>query len=82
MHTRIKRKRGLTIHLKHYRNSNSMVKINRPKTFNTEESAHACAAKSNLKPEQYSIKPAKRNKKFMIVVKEGKDKESENKKVV
>jgi len=71
MHTRIKRKTGLNTHFRHYRNSNSMTKINRPKTFNTEESAHACAAKQNLKPEQYSIKPAKRNKKFMIVVKEG-----------
>jgi len=51
-----------------------VVKTNGPKTFNTEESAHACAAKQSLSPEQYFLKPAKRNKKFIIVIKEGKDK--------
>jgi len=74
MHTRIKRKIGLNTHFRHYRNSSSVVKTNGPKTFNTEESAHACAAKQNLSPEQYFLKPAKRNKKFIIVIKEGKDK--------
>ena len=59
-----------------------MIKINRPKTFNTKETANKWAAEHNLSPEQYTLKPAKRNKKFMVVVKEGKDKESEDKKVV
>ncbi len=80
MHTRIKRRMGLSTHLKHYRNSNSVIKSSRPKTFNTEESAHTWAAKQNLKPEQYSLKPAKYNKKFMVMVKNGKDKNSEDKK--
>ena len=67
MHTRIKRKRGLTSHLKHNKNSNSMIKINRPKTFKTEEGARSWAEKNKLKHEQYTIEKAKRNKKFMVV---------------
>ncbi|MBU3941430.1 MAG: hypothetical protein KKF74_00795 [Nanoarchaeota archaeon] len=80
MHTRIKRRMGLSTHLKHYKNSHSVIKISRPKTFTTEEGAHTWAAKQNLKPEQYSLKTAKHNKKFMVVVKNGKDKNSEDKK--
>jgi len=67
MHTRIKRRLGLSTHLKHYRNSNSVIKSSRPKTFKTEEGAKAWAEKNKLKTEQYSLKPAKNNKKFIVV---------------
>lgn len=80
IHTRIKRRLGLSTHLRHHRNSYSVIKSSRPKTFTTEESAHTWAAKQNLKPEQYSLKPVKHNKKFMVVVKNGKDKNSADKK--
>ena len=80
IHTRIKRRLGLSTHLRHYLHLHPGIKRNRPKTFTTEESAHTWAAKQNLKPEQYSLKPAKYNKKFMVVVKNGKDKNSADKK--
>jgi len=82
IHTRIKRRKGLSTHLKHYKNSHSdsAIKSSRPKTFKTEEGAHAWAAKQNLKPEQYSLKTAKYDKKFMVTVKNGKDKNSTDKK--
>ena len=76
MHTRIKRKRGLTSHLKHNKNSDSMIKINGPKTFKTEEGARSWAEKNKLSPAQYTIEKAKRNKRFMAVVKQGNDKKS------
>lgn len=50
----------------------------RPKTFKTEESAHAWALKHGLKPEQYYLKKVKRNKKFQIVMYNGKDKNIAN----
>jgi len=80
IHTRVKRKLGLSTHLRHYLHFHPGIKRNRPKTFTTEESAHTWAAKQNLKPEQYFLKPAKYNKKFMVVVKNGKDKNSADKK--
>lgn len=80
IHTRIKRRLGLSTHLRHHRSSYSVIKKNRPKTFATEETAHTWVAKQNLKPEQYSLKPAKHNKKVMVVVKNGKDKNSADKK--
>ena len=80
IHTRIKRRLGLSTHLRHYLHLHPGIKRNRPKTFTTEEGAHTWAAKQNLKPEQYSLKPAKYNKKFMVVVKNGKDKNSADKK--
>jgi hypothetical protein len=80
IHTRVKRRRGLSTHLKHYRNSPSVIKSSRPKTFKTEKSANEWTAKQNLKPEQYSLKPAKHNKKFMVVIKNGQNKNSADKK--
>lgn len=76
MHTRIKRKRGLNSHSRHRNRPDSKAKSRRPKTFKTEEGARAWAEKNKLKPEQYTIEKAKRNKRFMAIVKQGNDKKS------
>ena len=74
IHTRIKRRYGLSTSHGHHSYFHGIGKKNRPKTFNTEESANAWALKQGLKPEQYSIKNVKRNKKFQMVMHDRKDK--------
>ena len=74
IHTRIKRRYGLSTTRRHYSYFHGILKRHRPKTFNTEESANAWALKQGLKPEQYSIKNVKRNKKFQMVMHYRKDK--------
>ena len=76
MHTRIKRKRGLNSHSRHRSRPDSEAKSKRPKTFKTEESAHSWAEKNKLSPAQYTIEKAKKNKRFMAVVKQENDKKS------
>jgi len=76
MHTRIKRKRGLNSHFRHRSRPESEIKINRPKTFKTEEGAHSWAEKNKLSPAQYTIEKAKKNKRFMAVVKQENNKKS------
>ena len=76
MHTRIKRKRGLNSHFRHRNRPDSEVKINSPKTFKTEDGARSWAEKNKLSPAQYIIEKAKRNKRFMAVVKQENDKKS------
>lgn len=66
IHTRQKRK--LRMHGIRGRNRKS-----KPKTFKTEESANAWATNHGLKPEQYCLKKVKKNKKFQIVMRNGKD---------
>lgn len=80
IHTRAKRKYGLSTKHGHYRYFHRIKKKNRPKTFKAEEYAHAWASKHNLKPEQYYLKKAKKNKKFQIVMYDGKNKNTANKK--
>lgn len=70
VHTKIKRKYGLSTHLNQYRFFHP-VKKHRPKTFKTEEAAHAWASNNGLKAEQYALKKVKRNKKFQVVMKNG-----------
>ena len=68
MHTRIKRRYGLSTSHGHYSYFHGIRKKNRPKTFKTEEAANVWALKQGLKPEQYSLKNVKHNKKFQVVV--------------
>ena len=76
MHTRIKRKIGLNSHFRHRSRPDSEAKSKRPKTFKTEEGARSLAEKNKLSPAQYTIEKAKKNKRFMAVVKQGNDKKS------
>lgn len=81
VHTRTKRKFGLSTHLRHYKLFHPGVKKpNRPKTFKTEEAANAWALSQGLKPEHYSLKEVKKNKKFRVVTCDGKDKNQAGKK--
>lgn len=68
VHTNTKRKLRLATHLGHSGFFHKVDRKNRPKTFKTEISAHAWASANNIKPEQYALKSAKRNKKFQIVM--------------
>jgi len=80
IHTRLKRKFGLSTGLSHYHFFHPCTnKKNRPKTFKTEESANAWVRKYGLKKEQYYLKKVKRNKKFQVVRYNGKNKDITNK---
>ncbi len=68
IHTRAKRKHGLSTMPAHRDFFHPMAR-NRPKTFKTEEAAHAWAAKQGMNPGQYVLEKAKRNRKFKIVEK-------------
>jgi len=76
----MKRKYGLSTHLRHYYSFHPSIKKHRPKTFKTEESANLWASDHGLKPEQYELKKVKHNKRFQIMVKDGKNKNTINKK--
>ena len=68
LHTRAKRKLGLTTSLR-YRNINrGLVKKHGTRTFKTEESAHKWAAEHKLDKGKYTLVPAKKRKKFKIVM--------------
>ena len=67
IHTRVKKRHGLSTHLNHYKFFKPGTKKNRPKTFKTEEDANGWALKQGLKLEQYYLKKVKKNKKFQIV---------------
>ena len=76
MHTRMKRKIGLNSHFRHKIRPDSEAKSKRPKTFKTEDGARSWAEKNKLSPAQYIIEKAKKNKRFMAVVKQENDKKS------
>jgi hypothetical protein len=77
LHTKYKRKFGLSTKTGHYRYFHPVnQKTSRPRTFKTEEAADAWAQKNGLKQGQYSLKKVKCDKKFQVVVKNGKDKNS------
>ena len=76
IHTRIKRRYGLSTSHGHYSYFHGAGKNNRPKTFNTEESANTWALKQGFKPEQYDLKKVKHNKKFQVVMRDRKDKKA------
>lgn len=73
VHTRIKRKFGLSTHLRHYGFFHPKARKHRPKTFKTEESANRWASEHGLKQEQYYLKKVKHNKKFQVAMQNGKD---------
>ncbi|MBI2208140.1 hypothetical protein HYU50_01470 [Candidatus Woesearchaeota archaeon] len=68
VHTKIKRKFRLSTRFRHSGFFHQAAKKNGPKTFKTESAAHAWASSHGLKPEQYALKSAKRNKRFQIVL--------------
>ena len=69
VHTRIKRKFGLSTHKNcYYFFHPALVRRIRPKTFKTEEAANSWALNRGLKPEQYWLKSVKHDKRFQIVV--------------
>lgn len=80
IHTKVKRKYHLSTSVNQYRFFHPGLKKNRPKTFKTEEAANAWALSRGMKPGQYYLKKVKRNKKFQVVVYNGKNKNSANKK--
>ncbi|MBU0628824.1 MAG: hypothetical protein KKC75_06550 [Nanoarchaeota archaeon] len=69
IHTQLKRRFGLSTHNNQYDFFHPKEIPHRPKTFKTEESAHAAASKNGLKQGEYSLKKVKKNKKFQIVKK-------------
>lgn len=80
IHTRIKRKYGLSSHKNwYYFFHPALAKRKRPKTFKTEETANAWALNHGLKPGQYYLKKVKRNRKFEIVMYNGKNKNNSGK---
>jgi len=62
MHTKEKRVKNLSRSHNHKERPKTTV---RPRTFKTEESAKAWAEKNGIK--DYSLEPAKKDKKFKIV---------------
>ena len=69
LHTRAKRKLGLTSSLRYRKTSLGFVKKHGPRTFKTEESAHKWAADHKLDNAKYTLVPAKKRKKFKIEMK-------------
>jgi len=65
IHTRQKRKLRISKH-----NQPNTIKKKRPKTFESIKSANAWASNKGIKPEQYTLKSVKHNKKFEIVISE------------
>jgi len=69
MHTRAKRKLGLTTSISYRKRKQGLVSKNGPKTFKSEESAHKWAADNKLDKGKYTLVPAKKRKKLKIVMK-------------
>jgi len=68
IHTRIKRRFGLSTHRPHYFYFHVGAKEARPKTFKSEEAAHSWALSHKLNQKQYSLKQVKNNKRYQIVL--------------
>jgi len=69
VHTRVKRRHGISSNLDGNVFLKKKPKDNRPKTFSNIESAKNWAVKNDLIPESYLFKPVKRNKRIEIVKK-------------
>lgn len=68
IHTRIKRKYGLSTHKNQYCFFHpGLNEKKRPKTFKSEGAANSWASSHGLNPGQYSLKRVKRDKRFQIV---------------
>ena len=68
IHTRLKRRAGLTRRAKHYSYFHPSAGKRRPKTFKTEDAAKAWALSMELKEGQYCLEKAKKGKKFKVVM--------------
>jgi len=68
IHTKVKRKFELSTHKSQYKFFHRVEKINRPKSFASEELANKWAAENGVKTGQYTLKKVKHNKRFEIVV--------------
>ncbi|MEK6949574.1 MAG: hypothetical protein AABX34_05090 [Nanoarchaeota archaeon] len=79
VHTRVKRREGLTRRAKHYSYFHPAANKSRPKTFKTEATAKAWALSNGLKEGQYNLEKAKKGKKFKVVM-NGQDKNGANQK--
>jgi len=69
VHTRVKRRRGLTTSKRHYGYFHNLKTPNRPKTFKTEDAANARAKRDGLKDSEYVLVKVKKGKKFKIETK-------------
>jgi hypothetical protein len=67
IHTRVKRKFGLSTHLRHYYSFHEKIGANRPKTFSSEELARKWAAQNGLEEGKYSLKKTKLGKRFQVI---------------
>ena len=81
IHTRMKRKIGLSSTRKHQYYFHPAIKKNRPRTFKTEESANKWAAAHGLKPAEYSLNSVKKGKRFQVASYEDKNKNIANKRI-
>lgn len=67
IHTRIKRKYGLSRRLNPYCYFHPTKKIRRAKTFKTEKDANAWAVSKGLGQGQYYLKSVKKGKKLQVM---------------
>jgi hypothetical protein len=67
IHTKVKRKFGLSSNKNQYKFFHPSAKSNRPKTFVSETMAKAWAKLNSLKEGEYTLKLVKHNKRFQIV---------------
>ncbi len=67
IHTKVKRKYGLSTAKNQYRFFHPVEKPHRPRTFADEAKAKEWAKAQGLKEGQYSVKSVKNNKRFQIV---------------
>jgi len=67
IHTKAKRKFGLSSNKGQYKFFHPSAKSNRPKTFVSETMARGWAKLKGLKETEYTLKSVKHNKRFQIV---------------
>ena len=67
IHTKVKRKFGLSSNKGQYKFFHPSKKTNRPKTFVSESQAKEWAKLKGLKEGEYTLKSVKHNKRFQIV---------------
>ena len=73
VHTRTKRHYKLRTHQSQQEFFHPQEKPHRPKTFKSEEAAHKWAVGLNLNKDQYQLASVKNNKRFAVVVNNGKN---------
>ncbi len=68
IHTREKRKWGLSTHRRWLRYFHPVPKVNRSKTFRTTDGAERWASEQGLRDDEYVLTAAKRGKRFKVVM--------------